>query len=156
MVDPEPDPRIVFVAESSQVAEAVVRLLGANDIPAEIAASPGQTNTDPLTGATETVTTEEFPVVITDPEKLEAARELLATAQTMAAVKTVREKRANRTGTLTVVCEDCGKSSDWPAQLMGTTEICPHCSGYMDIPDPDEDWSGMDFGDAEDDAESKE
>jgi hypothetical protein len=37
---------------------------------------------------------------------------------------------------------------------MGTTETCPHCSHYMDIPDPDEDWSGVDF-DSEDD-EAKE
>jgi hypothetical protein len=32
---------------------------------------------------------------------------------------------------------------------MGTTETCPHCTGYMDIPDPDDDWSGVDFGDPE-------
>ena len=29
---------------------------------------------------------------------------------------------------------------------MGTTEVCPHCAGYMDIPDPDDDWSDVDFG----------
>ena len=34
---------------------------------------------------------------------------------------------------------------------MGTTEICPHCNGYMDIPDPDEDWSDVDFGSEEED-----
>ena len=51
-----------------------------------------------------------------------------------------------RTGTVTVACEDCGKSSDWPATAMGTTEVCPHCAGYMDVPDPDEDWSDVDFG----------
>ncbi len=156
MADTEPDPRIVFVAESAHVAEAVVQLLATNDIPAEVAALPSQTNTDPLTGATETAPTEEFPIVVTEQGKLEAARDLLATAHSQAKMRAVREKRANRTGTLTVACEDCGKSSEWPAQLMGTTEMCPHCGGYMDIPDPDEDWSGMDFGDAEDEVEPKE
>ena len=58
----------------------------------------------------------------------------------------IREKRASRTGTTTAICEDCGKSSDWPASAMGTTELCPHCQHYMDIPDPDEDWGGVDFG----------
>jgi hypothetical protein len=32
---------------------------------------------------------------------------------------------------------------------MGTTEVCRHCGGYMDIPDPDEDWSDVDFGEPE-------
>ncbi|MFM8273056.1 MAG: hypothetical protein ACKODX_12080 [Gemmata sp.] len=155
MADVPSDPRIAFVADSSAVAEAVIRLLAANDIPAEITTSAGRTTTDPLTGATELAQSDEFPIAITDPEKMEAARELLATAQTMAAVKAVRDKRANRTGTVTATCEDCGKPSDWPAQAMGTTETCPHCHGYMDIPDPDDDWSGVDFG-AEDETEPKE
>jgi hypothetical protein len=29
---------------------------------------------------------------------------------------------------------------------MGTTENCPHCTQYMDIPDPDDDWGDVDFG----------
>jgi hypothetical protein len=37
---------------------------------------------------------------------------------------------------------------------MGTTEVCPHCGAYMDVPDPDDDWSDMDFGQPED-AESE-
>ena len=57
----------------------------ANDIPAEITTSAGRTTTDPLTGATELAQSDEFPIAITDPEKMEAARELLATAQAMAA-----------------------------------------------------------------------
>jgi hypothetical protein len=56
---------------------------------------------------------------------------------------------------VTATCEDCGKSSEWPAAVMGTTEVCPHCGGYMDIPDPDDDFSGMDFGEDED-AEAEE
>jgi hypothetical protein len=35
---------------------------------------------------------------------------------------------------------------------MGTTEVCPHCTAYLDVPDPDEDWSGVDFGQAEDES----
>ncbi len=152
--EPEGDARIVFTAESLHVADAVVKLLVANDIPAEVGESPRQ-EASALTGAAETPA-DEFPVVVTDPAKLGDARDLLATAQTMAAVKAVRDRRANRTGTVAVVCEDCGKSSDWPAQAMGTTEVCPHCASYMDIPDPDDDWSDVDFGSDEDEVEPKE
>ena len=147
---PEADPRIVFTAESAAVADAVVQLLAAGGIPAEVAPAGPQT-AGGLFGASETVPADEFPVIVTDPARAADARELLATAQTMAAVKAARDRRANRTGTVAVACEDCGKSSDWPAQATGTTEVCPHCGGYMDIPDPDDDWSGVDFGTAEGD-----
>lgn len=56
------------------------------------------------------------------------------------------KKRAERTGTVTAVCEECGKSSDWPASSMGTTETCPHCDAFMDVPDPEENWDDVDFG----------
>jgi hypothetical protein len=36
---------------------------------------------------------------------------------------------------------------------MGTTENCPKCEAYMDIPDPDDDWSGVDIGEPEVDAD---
>ena len=148
------DSRVVFTAESAAVAAAVVQLLAANDIPAEVAEAPRQ-EASALTGAAGTPA-DEFPVVVTDASKLTAARDLLATAQTVAAVKAVRDRRANRTGTIAATCEDCGKSSDWSAQAMGTTEVCPHCGGYMDIPDPDDDWSGVDFGTDDDEIEPKE
>ena len=34
---------------------------------------------------------------------------------------------------------------------MGTTETCPHCGAYIDIPDPDDDstWADVDFGQEE-------
>jgi hypothetical protein len=73
----------------------------------------------------------------------------------MAAVRAIQERRASRTGNVTVVCEECGKSSDWPATAMGTTEYCPHCQAYMDIPDPEDDWSDVDFG-KPDDADAEE
>jgi hypothetical protein len=64
-------------------------------------------------------------------------------------LREIRDQRSNRTGTVTAVCEECGKSSEWPATIMGTTETCPHCAAYMDIPDPDDDWAEVDVGEAE-------
>ena len=147
------DPRIVFVAENAHLAEAVIQLLVANGLPAELAEAAPQ-EASALTGVSETPA-EEFPIVVTDAAKAKDARELLASALGRSALQAVREKRLARTGTVTAACEDCGKASEWPATAMGTTEVCPHCGGYMDVPDPDEDWSGVDFG-TEDDEQAKE
>jgi hypothetical protein len=149
----ERDPRTVFVAENSQLAEAVIQLLAGSGIPAEIE-QPPPVESSAFSGLS-VPAHDEFPILVTDPTKVADARELLAMAEKMAAVRAVVEKRAARTGTVTATCEDCGKSSEWPATAMGTTEVCPHCSGYMDIPDPDEDWSDADFGASEEDADDE-
>jgi hypothetical protein len=147
----ERDPRTVFVAENSKLADAVVQLLAAEGIPAEVYAPPPQAESQPLTGMTELVTPDELEVRVTEAKQAEAAREFLAGAENTTAIHAMRQKRANRTGNVTVACEECGKSSEWPAVLMGTTEVCPHCSAYMDIPDPDDDWADVDFGDGDED-----
>jgi hypothetical protein len=144
------DPRTVLVADSAKLAEAVIQLLAAHNIPSEIE-QPPPPESSALTGYNEPPPAE-FPILVTDPTKVNDARELLATAEKMADVRAVIEKRASRAGTVTATCEDCGKASEWPASSMGMTEVCPHCGAYMDIPDPDEDWSDVDFGEAEDEA----
>lgn len=150
--DPEsaPDPRTVFLADNPKLAEAVVQLLAGAGFAAETVSAPPSAATEPITGLTDMVTPGEVEVRVTDEKQAEAARELLGSAISKAALRATQEKRASRTGTVAAVCEDCGKSSDWPAAAMGTTETCPHCTGYMDIPDPDDDWSDVDFGDEDD------
>ena len=144
------NPNTVFVADDPKLADAVILLLAGKGIEAEAVSQQGHAETDPLTGASAGVTPEEFVIRVADPNKAEAARELLNEAMAASLRQSVRDKRASRTGTVTATCEDCGKPSDWPAAAMGTTELCPHCQGYMDIPDPDDDWSGVDFGTDED------
>jgi hypothetical protein len=141
-------PLTVFAAENAQVADAVIRLLAGAGIAAEVYSPPPQTESSPLTG-TVMSTPDELEIRVTNPAQLTQAKELMVSAVATAALRAIREKRASRTGTVTAVCEDCGKSSEWPAAAMGTTETCPHCTGYMDIPDPDENWDDMDFGEAE-------
>ncbi len=143
----------VFVAENSRVADAVIQLLAGVGIAAEAVAPPPKTDSQPITGVTDMVTPDEFEIRVTDPAKAAAAKELLDSALATATVRDVREKRANRTGTVSAVCEECGRSSEWPAAEMGTTENCPHCGAYMDIPDPDDDWSGVDFGSEDEETE---
>jgi hypothetical protein len=145
------DPRTVFVADTARLAEAVIQLLAANGIPAEIEQLP-PAPVSALTGMSEE-RPEEFPILVTEPKKVDEARDLLTSAEKMAAVHAVAQRRAARTGDVTATCEECGKESTWPAKAMGTTEVCPHCGGYMDIPDPDDDWSDVDFGAEEGDEE---
>lgn len=154
----EESPLTVFVAENQQVADAVVRLLADAGIGTDVHVPPIDTTSEPLTGASEIVwKNATFDIRLQNAAQVAEAKELIASAVGAAAVRAVRDKRAARTGTITATCEDCGKPSDWPASAMGTTEVCPHCGAYMDVPDPDDDWSGVDFGAPEgDEDEAKE
>jgi hypothetical protein len=144
----ESDPHAVLVTDSRKVAETVIEWLAAEGVAAELVVPKTTVTSDPLTGLTEE-SEEEFEVRVADVAKVEDARKLVASADRTARLREIRDQRSNRTGTVAAVCEECGKSSEWPATLMGTTETCPHCAAYMDIPDPDDDWSEVDVGEAE-------
>jgi hypothetical protein len=157
MAEGEHDPRAVLVTDNAKVAETVIAWLASEGIAAEVFVPPPKVTSDPLTGMTEGAPVEEFEVRVTDPGRAEDAKKLLGDAQRAAALREIRDKRSHRTGTVTAVCEECGKSSEWPAVAMGTTEVCPHCQAYMDIPDPDDDqWSDVDFGKDEEEEAEKE
>jgi hypothetical protein len=146
----EPNPNTVFVAENITIAEAVIQLLSKNNIDSEAFTEATQTISEPVTGVSEMSQAEHIEIRVLVPTKADEARALLNSVENAAIVQSIREKRKQRTGTVTAVCEECGKSSDWPAEEMGTVANCPSCGAFMDIPDPDDDWSGVDFGEAED------
>jgi len=143
----------VFVAPTLELAEAAVKLLAGEGIEAEVIVPPPKTASEPITGITDMVEADEFQIRVVDPSKAEEANKFLVSVIASAKLRAIQEKRAARTGTVSVACEDCGKTSDWPATAMGTTETCPHCTAYMDIPDPDDQWADMDFGEAEEEDE---
>ena len=45
------------------------------------------------------------------------------------------ETMAGAGGTVEATCEDCGKTSTFPATSRGRVETCPHCRGYVDVPE---------------------
>ena len=47
-----------------------------------------------------------------------------------------------------VICEQCGKRSEFPAAQLGTVQDCPHCSAYVDVGDDAgiEDWGEAEEG----------
>jgi hypothetical protein len=138
-------PQCVLVAPEIGAARALADWLTDKGFPAEAVPPPAVAAVgDSLGISGETISGIEVRVI--KPEHVEPARQ--AISEQKAAIEAVRAKhkaRAARTGTTTAVCEECGKSSTWPAAEMGTTQDCPHCGQYMDIPDPDEDWEGVDF-----------
>ena len=152
----EENPLTVFIAENQQVADVVIALLAKESITAEAHVRPMETGSDPITGASDaTQLSTEFDIRVTSEKQLPEGKAEIARLLAQGALLSVRAQRAARTGNVTATCEDCGKSSEWPATAMGTTEVCPHCGNYMDVPDPEEDLSGMDFGEPEDEDEAK-
>jgi hypothetical protein len=148
------DPKCVFVGNDSASANLILGLLEGAGFPAQVMNEATLGGFEGVTGLVPGFSHKGLEVWVTNPDHAEPAKKFIE--EEMKAAEVERQKRATRTGTVTAVCEDCGKSSEWPAAVMGTTEICPHCSGYMDIPDPDEDWSDVDFGEEEGEEEAKE
>ncbi len=134
----ERDPRCVLAVPEPQAAELIAAWLTEKGLSAEVVARPPGAATDPLSLAA-TVVPGEFQVWVANPDHVAEARELIEERQ--AGVQVLREleaRRAGQTGTTAAVCEECGESSEWPANLMGTTQNCPRCHAYMDVRDPDE------------------
>jgi hypothetical protein len=84
------------------------------------------------------------PQVWVDQSNVEAARPLLIEYE-----RELRRRRptsdASQTasaGSIDVVCEECGKTSSFPASTKGTVQDCSHCSAYVDVGDDESfDWS---------------
>ena len=150
------DPRCVYVAQEITLAAALAEWLTGKGYPAEVAQAGRLGEVGDSLGFSEDAPPG-LEVRVVKPEHAAPARQLLVDrAEALKQLQEVEARRAARTGTVTAVCEDCGKSSDWPASEMGKTQECPHCGGYMDVPDPDEDWSGVDFEGGEPEDESNE
>jgi hypothetical protein len=152
----ERHPQCVHVVEDLRLAAALADWLTDKGFPAQaVTPNPAADAGDSLGISEQRHPGIEIRVV--KPEHVEPARAAIAERiDEIAAIREKQTRRAQQTGTVTVVCDDCGKSSEWPAAAMGTTENCPHCSQYLDIPDPDDDWADVDFGNEEVEDDTKE
>jgi len=144
------DPKCVYVADSAAKADVIALFLNDHEIPAQVM-NQNTIGSEDLTGKPPGVLEQEFEVRVIHPEQAEAALALMkAHAEALAAEKATR---AARTGTVTVVCEECGKSVEFPASEQGTVQECPLCAKWVDVPDPDDNW---DIGDGNGDADETE
>lgn len=55
--------------------------------------------------------------------------------QDFEAKKRARNQTVEGAEEIPVVCEDCGKTTLFPATLDGTTQQCQHCRAYVDVGD---------------------
>jgi hypothetical protein len=146
-------PLSVLTAPDVRFATWVANYLTELGIRADVKPDIPPPNLDPLSGIMTMADPAGFEVVVADPACANEARRLLAERiDEWKALYAKRAARAAREGTMSVECEECGESSDWPASAMGSTENCPSCSAYMDIPDPEDDWADFDAGADEDEA----
>lgn len=68
---------------------------------------------------------------------IEPARTVLTEYERRAAERRAAERdTAGSAGPpVKVVCEECGKASEFPAAQRGTVQSCPHCRAYVDVGD---------------------
>jgi len=70
-------------------------------------------------------------VFVTDEAAAQRAAELLAEHDKAA----VRDSDRDDPGTVSVTCDGCGSVSAFPPEMRKTTQACPHCGGYVDVPE---------------------
>ncbi len=76
------------------------------------------------------------PQVWIEKADIERARPVLTGYERRNTERRAAERGERDTGTpVGVVCEECGKRSEFPGALTGTTQNCAHCRAYVDVGD---------------------
>jgi hypothetical protein len=67
---------------------------------------------------------------------IDRARPVITDYEQRAAERRAAERAGVAAGEpIAVVCEECGKRSEFPAAQKGTVQSCPHCRAYVDVGD---------------------
>jgi hypothetical protein len=117
------DPKCVFVASTFAQADVVAGWLQEHGIRAEVMnrETHGGLISPLLTSATG------VEVWVGNPEQAPEAIRLLGEQE----LGLFTRKQSGPP--LEVVCEECGRSSTFPAEEQGSVQNCPHCSAYLDV-----------------------
>jgi hypothetical protein len=143
------DPKCVCVSDSIALANTVVAWLGGNGIEAEVMNELTMGGFEGLTAFLPgKLSLRGVEVWVRKWADAESARTLAD--EHVAKLAAERSERENRQGNIEVVCEDCHKTSIFPASLQGTIQDCSHCRATLDVPDANDDW---DVGEPEDSGE---
>jgi len=136
------DPKCVYVAGDMGTASVIVGFLGAHNIPAQLMNQMTLGGFEGLTPWAPGISHKGIEVWVIDPEDATKALTLLKEQGEQIAADA--EARAGLTGTVSVVCDECGRSAEFPASEMGTVQDCPHCHRWIDVPDPHDHWDESD------------
>lgn len=127
------DPKCVHVADSLSEAQSVAHFLSGLGFPAQVMNPATLGGLLGLTWASRTgVSATGLEVWVDDPAHAEPALQKL---QTFEAEKTQKVADKATKGPVEAECEECGKCSTFPAAERDSTQDCPHCGAYMDVPE---------------------
>ncbi|MFK7820229.1 MAG: hypothetical protein AB8G99_16020 [Planctomycetaceae bacterium] len=135
------EPVVGYIAESNIEATLLQHFLAERDIQSHVIVDNSLVG-ESLWGRT----TLHRPKLWVSKQNLERGHEFLIEFE---ATKSARDQATAINGNIPVVCDACGKTTNFPASLRGNTENCPHCGNFVDIGEPDETWNGVDFGEPE-------
>lgn len=127
------DPKCVHIADSLNEAEAAVLFLKGHGLPAQVMNPATLGGLLGLTWMSRTgVSSTGLEVWVADPANVAPALQKL---QEFAADQTKKVADKEAKGPVEAVCEECGKTSTFPAAQRDSTQDCPHCGEYMDVPE---------------------
>ncbi len=125
------DSKCVFVAANAAEAAVVANWLEHEGVPAQVMDRMTLGGLDGLNAWTG-VSARGIEVWALREDLVGRARELLAEYKDTESAMLV-EKSAR--GPVSAQCEDCGRASVFAGDRRGKTEVCPHCGGYVDVPE---------------------
>lgn len=127
------DPKCVHVADSLSEAESVVHFLKGQGLAAEVMNPATLGGLLGLTWLSRTgVSANGLEVWVNDAAD---APQALARLKEFAAEQTRKAEEKDAQGPVAADCEECDRTSTFPAAQRGTTQDCPHCGAYLDVPD---------------------
>jgi hypothetical protein len=127
----------VFVAGSLGLAELVATWLKAQGVEARVMDALTLGGVDGLTPwSSHAVSARGIEVWVADPDQAPRAQQLIAEHEEARA----QQAAAAEGEEVEAVCEECGETSVFPGRESGTTQNCPSCGAYLDVPGEDEGW----------------
>jgi hypothetical protein len=125
------DPKCIFVAADVAEATVVANWLEHEGVPAQVMDTMTLGGLDGLTAWTG-VSARGIEVWALREDLVDRARELLAEHKDIQS--TILAQKIAK-GRVSVQCEECGCASVFPADCRGTTDVCPRCGCYLDVPE---------------------
>jgi hypothetical protein len=125
------DSKCVFVAATAAEAAVVANWLEHEGVPAQVMDTMTLGGLDGLTAWTG-VSARGIEVWALREDLVDRARQLLAEHKDIQSIL-LAEKAA--TGPVAARCEECDRVSVFPGDCRGTTEVCPYCGSYIDVPE---------------------
>ena len=127
------DPKCVHVADSLSEAESVAHFLNSHGLPAQVMNPATLGGLLGLTVLSRTgVSSTGLEVWVNDPVHAEPALQKL---QEFAAEQTKKGADNETKGPVEAECEECGKTITFPGAQRDSTQDCPHCGAYLDVPE---------------------